>query len=53
MPDNSFNSGEPAETIEPFKGRTDWQVIEPELLDRHYAALHFFAQTGLCYFLPA
>jgi hypothetical protein len=49
----SFDGSEPAEAVEPFKGRTDWQALEPELLDRQYSALHFFSQAGLRFFLPA
>jgi hypothetical protein len=49
----SFEGCEPYEEIEPFKGRTDWQTIEPALLDGHYSALSFFSEAGLRFFLPA
>jgi hypothetical protein len=44
---------EPFEEIEPFKGQQDWTAVKPELLDRHYAALSFFSEAGLRFFLPA
>lgn len=44
---------EPFEEIEPFKGRDDGQAIDARLLDTHYAALSFFSEAGLRYFLPA
>jgi hypothetical protein len=49
----SSDGCEPFEEIEPFKGWDDWQVIEARLLDTHYAALSFFSEAGLRYFLPA
>ncbi|MCK6630389.1 MAG: hypothetical protein L6R45_35110 [Anaerolineae bacterium] len=49
----SFEGCEPYEEIEPFKGKTDWQAIDASLLDRHYAALSFFSEAGLRFFLPA
>ena len=49
----SFDGCEPYEEIEPFKGRTDWQNIDSELLDTHSGALNFFSEAGLRFFLPA
>ncbi len=49
----SFEGGEPYAEIEPFKGRADWQTIDSALLDAHYAALNFFSEAGLRFFLPA
>lgn len=49
----SFEGCEPYEEIEPFKGKTDWQALDAGLLDRHYAALSFFSEAGLRFFLPA
>jgi hypothetical protein len=49
----SFEGCEPYEETQPFKGKTDWQTIEPALLDAHYAALSFFSETALRFFLPA
>jgi hypothetical protein len=49
----SFEGSEPYEEIEPFKGRTDWQRIDPELLDTHSSALNFFSEGALRFFLPA
>ena len=49
----SFEGCEPYEEIEPFKGRTNWENIESELLDTHSGALNFFSEAGLRFFLPA
>jgi hypothetical protein len=49
----SFDGDEPYAEIEPFKGRADWQKLEAGLLDAHYAALSFFSEAGLRFFLPA
>lgn len=49
----SFEGSEPYEEIEPFKGRQDWQSIDPELLDTHSSALSFFSEGALRFFLPA
>jgi hypothetical protein len=49
----SFEGCEPAEVIAPFKSRTDWQNLDPALLDAHYDALSFFSEAGLRFFLPA
>jgi hypothetical protein len=48
----STDGSEPEDEIGPFRG-TDWRTLEPEFLDRHSAALSFFSQAGLRYFLPA
>jgi len=49
----SFEGCKPYEEIQPFKGKTDWQALEPALLDTHYAALSFFSEAALRFFLPA
>ncbi|HEX9921741.1 MAG TPA: hypothetical protein VGD99_03685 [Anaerolineae bacterium] len=49
----SFEGSEPSEVTEPFKGRTDWQGIDAELLDANYSALNFFSEGALRFFLPA
>jgi len=49
----SFDGPEPAEAVQPFRGQTDWQAVEPALLDTHYDALSFFSEAGLRFFLPA
>jgi hypothetical protein len=49
----SFEGSEPFEEIEPFKGREGWQAIDAEFLDMHSAALSYFSEAGLRYFLPA
>jgi hypothetical protein len=49
----SFDGCEPYEEIQPFKGRENWQTIDAELLDSHYAALNFFSEAALRFFLPA
>ncbi|MBE7467898.1 MAG: hypothetical protein DPW09_00735 [Anaerolineae bacterium] len=49
----SFEGCEPYEEIEPFKGKSDWQIVAPSLLDQHYTALSFFSEAGLRFFLPA
>ena len=49
----SFEGSEPYDEIEPFKGQDDWQKIDPVLLDAHYAALSFFSEAALRFFLPA
>jgi len=49
----SFDGCEPYDVIQPFQGRTDWQQIDPALLDAQYDALSFFSEAGLRFFLPA
>lgn len=49
----SFDGTEPYDEIEPFKGQSDWQTVDSALLDAHYAALSFFSEAGLRFFLPA
>jgi hypothetical protein len=48
----STEGGEPEEEVGPFRG-TDWRTLEPEFVDRHAAALSFFSQAALRFFLPA
>lgn len=49
----SFEGSEPYDVIRPFQGRTEWQQIDPALLDAQYDALSFFSEAGLRFFLPA
>ncbi|MCB0211385.1 MAG: hypothetical protein KDJ52_18750 [Anaerolineae bacterium] len=49
----SFEGDEPDAVIVPFKGKTDWQQVDPKLLDQYSEALSFFSQAGLRFFLPA
>src|SRR5215472_6673675 len=49
----SVEGREPFDAVGPFRGRTDWQALEPAFLDAHAQALHFFSQAALRFFLPA
>jgi hypothetical protein len=49
----SFDGCEPAEEVGPFQGKRAWAEIEPDFLDAHAAALNFFSEAGLRFFLPA
>jgi hypothetical protein len=49
----SFDGCEPYEEVGAFRGRHDWRGIEAAALDAHYAALFFFSEAGLRFFLPA
>lgn len=49
----SFEGSEPYEEIAAFKGKTDWTAIDGGFLDAHYAALNFFSEAGLRFYLPA
>ena len=49
----SFEGCEPYEEIAAFKGKTDWKEIDAGFLDAHYAALNFFSEAGLRFYLPA
>jgi hypothetical protein len=49
----SFEGCEPFDEVGPFKGKTDWRRLEPEFLDGHASALHFFSEAGFRFFLPA
>ncbi len=44
---------EPFDEVEPFRGKTSWEAVEPGFLDQHGGALHFFSEAGLRFFLPA
>jgi hypothetical protein len=44
---------EPAEEVEPFQGKTNWESIEAGFLDAHASAPSFFSEAGLRFFLPA
>jgi hypothetical protein len=49
----SVDGCEPYDEVGPFKGKTDWSVLEAEFLDEHYCALSFFSEAGFRFFLPA
>jgi hypothetical protein len=49
----SSDGCEPYEEIGPFQGKTDWQKLDAAFLDAHAAALSFFSEAGLRFFLPA
>lgn len=44
---------EPSEAVAPFMGITDWQQVDPSILDSHYTSLSFFSEGGFRFFLPA
>ncbi len=49
----SFEGCEPYEETVAFRGKTDWQAIPADFLDAHSAALSFFSEAALRFFLPA
>jgi hypothetical protein len=49
----SFDGDEPYQEIAPFRTQKDWTALNAEFLDRHAAALNFFSEAGLRFFLPA
>lgn len=49
----SFEGCEPYEEIAAFKGKTDWKAIDAGFLDAHSAALNFFSEAGLRFYLTA
>lgn len=49
----SFEGCEPFDEVSPFKGKTDWRTLDPDLLDGHGGALSFFSEAGFRFFLPA
>ena len=49
----SREGDEPFEEVEPFRGKRRWQEIPPDFLDAHPAALSFFSEGALRFFLPA
>jgi hypothetical protein len=49
----SFEGCEPYDEVGPFKGVTDWSVLEAEFLDGHYCAPGFFSEAGFRFFIPA
>lgn len=49
----SFEGSEPHEEIAAFKAKTAWKAIDRGFLDAHYAALNFFSEDGLRFYLPA
>ena len=57
-PSDAFLQGshegcEPAESVVPFIGVTDWSQLDPVILDASYDVLSFFSEGGFRYFLPA
>jgi hypothetical protein len=49
----SFDGSEPYEEVRAFHGKKDWKQLEPEFLDSHHSALHFFSEGALRFYLPA
>jgi hypothetical protein len=49
----SFDGSEPYEEIRAFHGKQDWKQLNPQFLDSHHNALHFFSEGGLRFYLPA
>jgi hypothetical protein len=49
----SFEGCEPYDEVGPFKGTTDWTVLEAPFLDSHYCAPGFFSEAGFRFFIPA
>ena len=49
----SFDGCEPYEEVGPFKGATDWMMLESAFLDARYCALGFFSEAAFRFFMPA
>lgn len=49
----NFEGCEPSEEVGPFRGKQDWGELAPDFLDARGAALSFFSEAGLRFFLPA
>jgi len=49
----SREGDEPFDEVDPFKGKTDWKTIDAEFLDGQAAALVFFSEAALRFYLPA
>jgi hypothetical protein len=49
----TFEGCEPYDEVGPFKGITDWSVLEAPFLDGHYCAPGFFSEAGFRFFIPA
>ncbi len=49
----SYEGTEPYEEVGPFEEKKDWKAIDAAFLDARSAALSFFSQAALRYFLPA
>ena len=49
----SVEGCEPYEEVGPFRGKSDWRIVESEFLDAHAGALNFFSEAGFRFFLPA
>ncbi|NNC93210.1 MAG: hypothetical protein HKN80_12045 [Acidimicrobiia bacterium] len=41
------------EAVTPFRGFTDWSMVDAGTLDEHYDALSFLSEGGFRFFLPA
>lgn len=44
---------EPIEEVGAFIGQVEWSQVPAELLDAQSAALHFFSEAGLRFYIPA
>ncbi len=49
----SAEGDEPEDEVGPFRGHRDWRRLEPAFLDARAAALSFFSEGALRFFLPA
>ena len=49
----SWDGCEPEEEVGPFRGKTDWQILQPDWLDGRGTALSFFSEAAFRFFLPA
>lgn len=49
----SFEGCEPFDEVSAFRAKNDWRALDAEWLDAHGAALSFFSEAGLRFFLPA
>ena len=49
----SLDGTEPEAEVGPFRGHRDWRELSAEFLDAHAAALSFFSEGALRFFLPA
>jgi hypothetical protein len=47
------DGSEPEAEVGPFRGQRDWRALSPAFLDAHAAALAFFSEGALRFFLPA
>ncbi|NBC96876.1 MAG: hypothetical protein GVY27_11040 [Deinococcus-Thermus bacterium] len=49
----SLDGTEPEAEVGPFRGHRDWRELSADFLDAHAAALSFFSEGALRFFLPA